>query len=295
MRFTIGCDPEFMLYNQDTKLLVSAVPIIRGTKKKPDELKHGAIHHDNVNVEVTIKPAKTKIEFIKNISSVLSDAARKVSPLKIMSTASAEFPSSELMTSDARRFGCDRDYDVYTTKGNRINMGLQRGNLRSTGGHIHLGAVNGKPPILLSKEGKLISVKVLDIIIGIPSVLLDKDMSSIKRRSLYGKAGCYRPTPYGVEYRVLSSFWLNSPKVTSLVFDLASTAIKILSDEPKVKVLLSLVSSDKICKAINNSKYDIAYDIFIQTIKFFPKAVFNQVLKISSRKSDFDLYKEWKL
>lgn len=44
--------------------------------------------------------------------------------------------------------------------------------------------------------------------IGVPSVLLDTDK---KRRKLYGKAGCFRLTGYGFEYRVLSSAMMKTP------------------------------------------------------------------------------------
>ena len=44
--------------------------------------------------------------------------------------------------------------------------------------------------------------------IGVPSILLDTDK---KRRELYGKAGCFRLTGYGFEYRVLSSAMMKTP------------------------------------------------------------------------------------
>ena len=34
--------------------------------------------------------------------------------------------------------------------------------------------------------------------------------SCTKRREMYGQAGAYRPKSYGLEYRVLSNFWLQS-------------------------------------------------------------------------------------
>lgn len=51
--------------------------------------------------------------------------------------------------------------------------------------------------------------------IGVPSVLLDTDK---KRRKLYGKAGCFRLTEYGFEYRVLSSAMMKTPDLLRKVW-----------------------------------------------------------------------------
>ena len=47
----------------------------------------------------------------------------------------------------------------------------------------------------------------MDFFLGLPSLFYDDD---VRRRSMYGKAGCYRPKSYGVEYRTLSYAWLMS-------------------------------------------------------------------------------------
>ena len=43
-------------------------------------------------------------------------------------------------------------------------------------------------------DTSLALVKYMDVFLGVPSVIKDKDT---KRRSLYGKAGCFRLTDYG--------------------------------------------------------------------------------------------------
>src|SRR3546814_15106496 len=52
-------------------------------------------------------------------------------------------------------------------------------------------------------------VKQLDWYLGLWSLGKDKDKV---RRSLYGKAGACRIKPYGVEYHVLSNFWIKNKK-----------------------------------------------------------------------------------
>ena len=58
-------------------------------------------------------------------------------------------------------------------------------------------------------------VKQLDFYLGLPSLFYDND---VDRRAMYGKAGCCRFKPYGVEYRVLSNKWLSDKKLTSWVY-----------------------------------------------------------------------------
>jgi hypothetical protein len=50
----------------------------------------------------------------------------------------------------------------------------------------------------------------------------DKDAT---RRQLYGKAGAFRPKPYGMEYRVLSNRWLDSEPLMRWVYNTLQTAM----------------------------------------------------------------------
>ena len=55
----------------------------------------------------------------------------------------------------------------------------------------------------------------VDAYVGIPSILYDTDT---ERRSLYGKAGCFRLQPYGFEYRTLSSYWIGSKSRLQFIY-----------------------------------------------------------------------------
>lgn len=85
--------------------------------------------------------------------------------------------------------------------------------------------------------------------LGVPSVLKDNDT---KRRSLYGKAGCFRLTPYGLEYRVLSSYFLSSKATLTWVWNGINKAIVAFNNRKK------LAPANLVQKAINESDKETA-------------------------------------
>lgn len=218
--FMLGSDPELMLTRGNT--LVSAIPIIKGTKEKPIRITDGMVQHDNVNAEFGITPASTEDEWVTRHRSVLSQLDAMVGDdIKLLVAASALFPQSELDCEEARRFACDPDFNAYTCEMNFIDDGAADGSLRSCGGHIHLG-LEGLSDRLNTQLG---IVKAMDIFLGITSLLLDKDPTSQRRRNLYGKAGAHRPKPYGVEYRSLGNFWVSHPSLTRLMWKMTRDCV----------------------------------------------------------------------
>jgi hypothetical protein len=62
----------------------------------------------------------------------------------------------------------------------------------------------------------MLMLQYIDAYVGIPSIIYDTDA---ERRKLYGKAGCFRLTKYGFEYRTLSSYWIGSPKRMQFIWN----------------------------------------------------------------------------
>lgn len=88
--------------------------------------------------------------------------------------------------------------------------------------------------------------------LGLPSVLKDPDT---KRRSLYGKAGCFRLTPYGLEYRVLSSYFLRDRATLGWVWTRLMRAIDAFNNNrPRIP-------SVSVEEAINNSDLELANNL----------------------------------
>ena len=71
----------------------------------------------------------------------------------------------------------------------------------------------------------MMMVKQLDRSLALASILWDDDT---QRRTMYGQLGCFRPKPYGVEYRVLSNAWVKDERLAAWVFNAAKKAVEAL-------------------------------------------------------------------
>ncbi len=101
---------------------------------------------------------------------------------------------------------------------------FEHSTFRSAGGHIHLGV--GEDSTLRSSDyGTFMVIRCMDLFLGIPSLFMDQDPTSPRRKELYGLAGSHRYKPYGVEYRALGNFWLASPKLVGVVYDVSEFVV----------------------------------------------------------------------
>jgi len=256
---TIGCDPEmFIIDTANNNKVISSIGIIPGEKgnvwRAPDMPEGFGIEIDNILAEFNIPPVTSEDEFVKNINYMkdyISQFVKRVNPsYDILCAASQHVTDDQLQTPESRLFGCSVDYNAYTEKINPKPEGTKT-NLRSAGFHIHIGYDN--PNTLVS----LNIIKYLDVTLGLPSVLIDTDT---KRRSLYGKAGAFRITPYGLEYRVLSSFMYSNEKLIRFVYRGIMEALRARS------LIFSMPRPQDIQEAINNSDKSKATTLLFEYI-----------------------------
>lgn len=252
----IGADPEFFL-KKDNKF-VSAFDVIPGTKQQPFPVRQGAVQVDGLAVEFNIHPAKNSNEFVGNINTVLARLREMVPPdfdFSLAATADFEEDHMKSQPYEATILGCDPDFNAYTMDYNPPPDGNSL--MRSAAGHIHLGWSSGEDvfdQVHFEKCANL--TKQLDCILGVDSIIKDPDT---RRRQLYGKAGAFRPKPYGVEYRVLSNFWLKSQKDMVSVFNTATIAFNDFERGLHYHDALSKAGFD-VQDIINNTKIDAAYE-----------------------------------
>lgn len=245
----IGADPEMFLYSEELNKYVPVCGLVGGTKEEPLPItdKGHAIQEDNVAIEFCIPPCKTSEEFIENINFVknyIDETILKPKGLVSRCVASAIFNEDDLLSPQAAYFGCTPSYNAWT--GNQMSVERMNPFLRTTGGHIHIGY--DTPSAHTSVE----LIKAMDLFLGLQSVLLDDDTD---RRQMYGKAGDYRFKSYGVEYRSLSSFWLQSNNLMQWAFDNTIKAIEF------VNVGGFISNPEEIQKAINTCNREKAIEI----------------------------------
>ena len=218
----LGSDPELFIINEQTGEVVSSIGLIPGEKGKPwtEGLSEGyGLEIDNILAEFNIPPCKTKDEWLHHMNFMkdfIVDFVKKVNPdYNIMHKASAHVDPKILDNPIAQLFGCSVSYNAYTEMPNPCPEGAST-NLRSSGCHIHLSY--NEPNTFDSIN----MIKMMDVYLGIPSVILDPDT---ERRSLYGKAGDFRLASYGLEYRVLSGFFLKNDETIGFMWDQTMKAI----------------------------------------------------------------------
>lgn len=246
---TIGADIEVFLRDRESKEIVSAEGLIQGTKTEPFFFMPGnnffATSLDNVMAEFCIPPAKTAEEFSSNIALALAHIENTIPKnLEVHATPATFLDEKYLQTENALLFGCEPDMNIWTLLQNMPPQppdGEMR-NLRSAGGHIHVGY--DTPDRYITS----MLLKAMDLFIGVPSVILEP---ANKRKELYGKAGAFRVKPYGFEYRTVSNFYLQSKQLTEWVFNQTRAAIDFVN----AKKFFDLEEDDfeAIQLAINNA------------------------------------------
>lgn len=217
----IGADPELFLQHQGTGKFISAHGIIPGTKYEPHKVALGAVQLDGTAAEFNIDPAATRQQFATNIKAVMDQLKDMAPGYNLVAEPTATFDKAYFdvgIPPEAKRLGCDPDYNAWTYLENpHPEPGGEP--LRTGAGHIHIGWTKGQDVFDASHYMECCAVaRQMDYYLGIWSLLWDPDPT---RRKLYGKAGAFRPKPYGCEYRVMSNAWLKSTILINWVYEAA--------------------------------------------------------------------------
>lgn len=226
MQVLIGADPE--LFVKKGRSWVSGHGLVPGTKDNPFKVDKGAVQVDGMALEFNIDPAESEVEFVDNVQKVMQKLRDMVPGHVLVAQPSVKFSKTTMSEApeEALELGCDPDFNAYTGRENPRPTPTE--GLRTGAGHIHIGWGEGidiNHPV--HKEACELLAKQLDYYLGMPSTIFDKDY---KRRTVYGKAGAYRPKSYGMEYRTLSNAWLNSPELMSWVYKATVKAFNDLVD-----------------------------------------------------------------
>jgi hypothetical protein len=249
-----GADPELFL-RDGAGQPVTSIGLIGGSKEEPRSIGNGyALQEDNVAVEFNIPPASSKKAFVDSIHFVLDHLTEEVARLGLTIDVSPtmEFTVEQLLHPQAQHLGCDPDFNAWTGKVNPRPKAPP--NLRSSGGHLHIGYSD--VDTAMSKS----IIKAHDLFCGVASVMFDSDT---RRRDIYGKAGACRYKDYGVEYRTLSNFWLQSKDLTEMIYEQSEKAIDFINNGGKItaewgsKIVQCINTGDKSLVREINSEFGV--------------------------------------
>lgn len=212
---SLGADVEYFLHNDRTDEIEIACGKVGGTKDNPLEINHRGyfVQEDNVMVEWNIPVAHSWDAFYNAITDAVAyvnDHVRTTVGADYSAVCRAEhkFKPIDLVSPQAKTFGCEPDFDAYTggkmrPDGARDLLGLRR----TCGGHIHLGGNFNCPDFVAALFAEL----YFHVFATLPM-----DYSSV-RQQWYGQPGVFRPKPYGIEYRTPDSTWTDNDHAIELV------------------------------------------------------------------------------
>lgn len=253
--FKFGCDPELFVKNEKG-VYVTAEGLIPGTKDSPFKVDRGAVQVDGMAAEFNIDPAESFDQWNDNISTVLEQLLRMLPEGYTLSAVpSVVFSEEEFDKAPdcAKELGCSPDFNAWTGEVNPPPYDPSNPFLRTASGHIHIGWTEDQD---LGDMQHVMNcrdlVKQLDWFLGGWSVLHDTDST---RRKMYGRAGACRYKPYGVEYRVLSNFWIMERETRLAVWNRLQTAINDMKHLVMAESSPSVFNT-KLVESINLSQID---------------------------------------
>ncbi len=227
---TLGSDPELMLFDRKQNRIVSSLAVLQCTKHNPIALPGGVkMYADNALVEAAFPPA-TLGTIVPTIGSAIAKMHKHLGKdYELVAKASHKFKIDDLNDHSLWESGCNPNSDAYTGEENPPANFIDT--TRTGSFHIHLGYDK-----LNDMDKKIKFIKLLDAFLGCTSVVIDKDESSKARRKLYGRAGEFRPTPYGIEYRVLGPYMLGRPELVKIAYEIVHFTVGVFEHNHKLVV-----------------------------------------------------------
>ena len=223
---TLGADPEVFVFAG-----LKLIPAYRFLPPKEDgrlmywdgfqaEWKYD--HEDNFCLNNLVKYTRESLIDLSSRAKEYNKAAR----LSLKNVVRIPKDVLENAYPQHVELGCAPSWNVYGMKGLCV-LDPRKLVHRFAGGHMHFGTWTPQYP----QYAKI--VKTLDNILGVWSVGAARNIDDPIRRRYYGSPGEYRKPEYGdghgIEYRVLSNFWLASPSIMQLTWDIGRTCVRLAS------------------------------------------------------------------
>ena len=286
----IGADIECFLRDSDDQI-INAANQIKQSRENPYKKQKIKIHHDNVLAEFSIPVCENGKEFFINITNGLYLLEKLSHPYKMDFSAASSISDAIMKDKNATENGCNDETNAYTlTLNTEIESFIKNSKFRTCGGHIHIGFEENDE--LLDPIIKPLFIYMLDLFLAIPSVIIERDITQVIRRQAFGKAGSYRSKNYGLEYRVLSSWWVTKPEYIAMIYNIVDFVYyemqnKIWEKFWSVKIENENISYncfgynvDLIKNTINNCELVEADKLFNFISNFMPNDLVEQIDKL---------------
>lgn len=276
--YSVGSDPELMISDkQGNALTADRFLQERATFGKSQSPR---LYADGFVAELAPPPSTCRALHMGEVYNCLSQLSniltKKGEGLMLNAKSCFKVDRKELEAAGerARIFGCDPSTNAQDDVKSSITLidprkidGMKH-KKRYAGGHLHLGLTNYQ----YLKRNELhdnykIITKLSDLLVGIPSVMLDRDKVSKERRMLYGRAGEFRLPPHGYEYRVPSNFWLRTPGLGSLLLGSLKVAARMLQMKEVVDYILTTTDWDLVVEAINDNSFSKATKVWLNYVR----------------------------
>lgn len=299
IRPMLGCDPELFFAAPSGEVIGSErvlpeTPLettYHSVRSMLMPKRHGIVM-DGVQVELNPNPHTCRANLVNELSyhfRTLKTHLGKMKDVRVSFKTVVEVSEEEMskLSERSRQLGCAPSLNAHDTQAT-ISVDPATYRTRSAGGHIHLGLQPGSSTMWAYSPEKVYAareriVPIMDILVGLPSVFIDRDPQAAERRKVYGRAGEYRLPAHGLEYRTLSNFWLRNSALMSFVLGMSRTAVAVVyqteicrnaeargynTSWDAEKELLGLVDLDKVREAINTNSLALAKECWPNVEKY---------------------------
>src|SRR5919108_358253 len=221
--FTLGADPEIFVF-ADNKLLPAFEFL-------PPKGNGNMMYWDGMQAEWKYDHLgnycqNNLVYFTRENLIKLDQKAKAYNPKAKLSLSNVIKAPADILAKAPLPFvelGCQPSYNAYNLEGLRV-PNPRRLLYRFAGGHMHFGTWRQPPNYNLLAQ-------TMDSVLGVWSVGAARNQDNPIRRKYYGMPGEYRKPKYeygyGFEYRVLSNWWLASPGIMQLTWDIGRMSLRL--------------------------------------------------------------------
>lgn len=320
---TVGNDPEFLVLSKEGRVIPAEE---LGLPLSDAPGKHEVVA-DNVAIElhpeagyclngrnsalgnaIVTSMYRIKQKLYPTLS--YKDALDKfVSEYKLSVRPVEEIQRDDLKYRSVSQFGC---HPSMVCKEGKVSISTPKMSAietlyRSVGYHVHLGMSDPKyyidngfeegyqiaSKMVKTPQGRVKLVQMCDLLVGLPSVLLENDDRVALRRSFlgYGQAGEFREQPHGFEYRTIGAWplisnswtwWVNS-SVRDALFLVANGLEKPFIENTNWKAVADAINTGDVKAAVKlwTSVKTLLYPIIFELHKTIPDTVHHKCAVLS--------------